>query len=255
MENGGYTPMSETERLKENIRENDSRTSELIKSIEAVVNSFSEESKAILGNVDKVEVQLEEADQRIAAHEQKISALEEKKQTLRSELVTLEQQVKDLDRKISSITTETGSTTKELIRTEESLKQYTSKIGAAKTEMDKLDGSLAESQESIDKTRSSNEREFQERRAGFEDAQRRIKNLVEREPVIDFLLTEASSEPPEIAIVAGLIRGNGAASLDDLKRITKVPPAITVRTVNALEQKGVVAKEGTDKIRLVKTLA
>jgi chromosome segregation ATPase len=246
--------MSEIERLKEIIRENDSRIGELIKSVDVVANSFSEESKTILEVVDKVEAQLHEADQRIAAHDEKIATLDERKQSLRSELVTLEQQVKDLDRKTTALTSETGSTSKELLRTEDTLKQYTAKIGTAKTDSEKLDRTLSEIQDSIEKTRSSNEKEFQERRAGFEDAQRKIKELVDREPVIDFLLTEASSEPPEIAIVAGLIKGNGIASLDDLKRITKVPPAITVRTINALEQKGVVAKEGTDKIRLVKTV-
>ena len=247
--------MSETERLKEIIKENDSRTGELLKSIEAAVNSFSEESKTIIENIDKVEGQLQEADQRIAAHDEKIAGLEEKKQNLRSELVSLEQQIRDLDRKTSSLTSETGSTTKDLMKTDENLKQYIAKIGTGKTDSDKLDRSLGEIQDSIEKTRSSNEKEFQERRTGFEDAQRKIKELVDREPVVDFLLTETSSEPPEIAIVAGLIKGNGTASLDDLKKITKVPPAITVRTINALEQKGVVAKEGTDKIRLVKTVA
>lgn len=247
--------MSETERLKEIIKENDSRIAQVMKSMEAIADSFSEESKTILDTVDKVNVQLQEADERIATHESKIATLEDKKQSLRSELVSLEQQVKDLDRKASSLTTDTGSTSKELLKTEDTLKQYQAKIGTQNTESEKLDRSITEIQDNIEKTRSSNEKEFQEKRAGFEEAQRRIKELVDREPVVDFLLTEASSEPPEIAIVAGLIRGNGTASLDELKRITNVPPAITIRTINALEQKGVVSKEGADKIRLVKTVA
>jgi chromosome segregation ATPase len=247
--------MSETERLKEIIQQNESRIAELTKSIEAVVNSFSEESKTILETVDKVDAQLQGADQRIVAHEEKIAKLEEKKQNLRSDIASLEQQVKDLDRKISSLTSETGSTSKELVKTEESLKQYTAKIGTARADTEKLDKTINEIQDSIERTRASNEKEFQERRAGFEEAQRKIKELVDREPVIDFLLTEASSEPPEIAIVARLIKGNGTASLDELKRITKVPPAIAMRTINSLEQKGIVAREASDQIKLVKTVA
>jgi chromosome segregation ATPase len=247
--------MSETERLKEIVQQNESRIAELTKSMEAVVNSFSEESKIVLETVNKVDAQLQEADKRIVAYEDNIAKLEEKKQNLRSDTISLEQQVKDLDRKISSLTSETSSTSKELLRIEESLKQYTAKIGTARTDTEKLDKTINEIQDSIEKSRASNEKEFQERRAGFEEAQRRIRELVDREPVIDFLLTEASSEPPEIAIVARLIKGNGTASLDELKRITKVPPAIAMRTINALEQKGIVTKEGSEQIKLVKTVA
>ncbi|WXG44614.1 MAG: hypothetical protein WED04_11370 [Promethearchaeati archaeon SRVP18_Atabeyarchaeia-1] len=246
--------MSETERLKEVIQQNESRIAELTKSIEAVVYSFSEESKTILETAEKIDVQLQEADRRIATHDESIAKLEEKKQSLRSIINSSEQQVKELERKISSLTSENSSTSKELLRTEDTLKQYKAKMETVKLESEKLESAINEVETGIEKTRASNEKEFQERRAGFEEAQKKIKELVEREPVAEFLLTEATQEPAEISIIAGLVKGDGVASIEELKKATKVPPALAVRTILSLEQKGIIAREGSDKVRLTKTL-
>jgi chromosome segregation ATPase len=244
--------LSETDRLRDVIEKNQSRISELGKTIEAVINSYSEESKAFIESMDKLNAQLEEVDKRIAEHEDDILKLEEKKQILRTDGSLLEQKIRESEKRISALTSETGSTSKDMIKTEDSIKQYKSKIEVTKAELGKLEKNVAELQQSIETMRMSNEKEFTERRAGFEGAQKKIKELAEKEPIAEFLLAEASSDPPEIAIVAKLIKENGTASLEDLKKSTRVPPALALRTINALEQKGLVERVGTDQIKLAK---
>jgi chromosome segregation ATPase len=245
--------MSEVDRLKDIIQENESRVRELSKTIESVLNSYSEESKTFLEQLDKFNAQMEEADRRIAEHEDNIGKLEEKKQNLRSDASTLEQKLRECEKKISALTSETSSTSKELIKTEDTLKQHKSKIEGTKTELAKLEKTVSELQQTTETTRTSNEKEFTERRTGFEGAQQKIRELAEREPLAEFLLNEASSEPPEIAIVAKLVREDGTASIEDIKKATRVPPAIALRTVNMLEQKGIVERLGEDQVKLAKT--
>nr|MDO8098817.1 hypothetical protein [Candidatus Njordarchaeota archaeon] len=245
--------MSEVERLKDLIQKNESRVVELGKTIEAVLASFSEESKRTLEEVDKVNTQLEEVDKRTAEHDDNILKLGEKKEGLRSETTSLEQKNREADKKISALNSELNSGSKELMKNQDTLKQYLTRIETAKKELENVEKAIANLQQEIDTTREVNEREFQERREGFENAQRKIKELAEREPIADFLLTEAASEPPEIAIVAKLIKENGLASIDDLKKSTKVPPTLALKTINSLEQKGIVERTGSNQIKLTKT--
>jgi chromosome segregation ATPase len=251
----GWRPkeLSEIDRLKDIIEKNQSRIAELGKTVEAVLNSYSQESNAFIESMDKLNAQLEEADKRIADHDDGIRKLEEKKQILRTDISLLEQKLRESEKKISAITSETGSTSKDLIRTEDTIKQYKSKIEVTKSELGKLEKAVSELQQTSEATRTSNDKEFTERRSGFEGAQQKIKELTEKEPVAEFLLTEASSEPPEIAIVARLIQEGGAASTEDLKKSTRVPPALALRTINSLEQKGIVERAGSDQIKLAKT--
>jgi len=245
--------MSEVERLKDLIQKNESRVVELSKTIEAVLGSFSEESKRTLEEVLKVNAQLEEADKRIAEYDDSILKLEEKKEGLRSESSSLEQKIREADKKIAVLNSELNSASKELTKNQDILKQYLTRIETAKKELENTEKAIANLQQETDTAREANEREFQERREGFENAQRKIKELAQSEPIADFLLTEAASEPPEIAIVAKLIMENGLASIDDLKKSTKVPPALAVKTVNSLEQKGIVERTGSNQIKLAKT--
>nr|MDO8135038.1 hypothetical protein [Candidatus Njordarchaeum guaymaensis] len=245
--------MSEVGRLKDLIQKNESRVSELGKTFEAMLGSFSEESKRTLEEVDKINAQLEEADKRIAGHDDSILKLEEKKENLRSGISSLEQNNREADKKVSALNSELNSTTKELMKNQDILKQYLTRIETARNELEKTEKTIADLQQETDTTREANEKEFQDRREGFENAQRKIKELAEREPIADFLLTEAAAEPPEIAIVARLIKENGLASIDDLKKSTKIPPAQAIKTINSLELKGIVEKTGSNQIKLVKT--
>jgi chromosome segregation ATPase len=191
-------------------------------------------------------------DNRIAEHEKDITKLEERKQALKTDVSSLEQRLREYDKKISALNSETASTTKDLVKTEETAKRYRSRIDATKTELEKLEKMVTELEQTSEATRTSNDKEFAERRAGFAEAQKKIKELEEREPVAEFLLTEASSEPPEVAIIARLIQEDGTASTEDLKKSTRVPPAIALRTINALEQKGILERVSSDQIKLVK---
>jgi chromosome segregation ATPase len=246
--------MSETDRIRDVIRKNETRIADLTKSIEAVVNSFSEESKTIIETVDKIDAQLQAADERITTHDSNISNLEEKKQNLKAEVTSLEQKVRELDKKITSLTTETGSTSKDLMKAEETLKQHTTKIQSAKSENERLERAVSEIEQNTEKTRTSYDKEFQERRTAYEDAQKRARELTVKEPVADFLLTEATQEPTEIAIIAQLVKAGGIGSVDELKKAAKVPPALAVRTILSLEQKEIIVREGPDKIKLAKAV-
>jgi chromosome segregation ATPase len=191
-------------------------------------------------------------ERKAAEHDDNIAKLEEKKEGLRSETVSLEQKNRDADRKVSTLNSDVNSASKELMRNQDLFKQLQVKTDTAKKELEKTEKAIADLQQEIDTTRTSNEKEFQDRRTRLEDAQRKIRELAEKEPVADFLLTEATSEPPEISIVAKLIKENGFAPIDDLKRSTKVPPALAVKTVNSLEQKGILEKTSSNEVKLVK---
>lgn len=246
--------MSEMDRLKEVVEKNRSRIAELGKTIETVINSYAEESDAFMESMEKLNAQLEEADKRIGEHGNDITRLEQKKQALRSDVSSLEQRVREWDKKISALNSETASNAKDLAKAEETAKQYKSRIEVTRDEFGKLEKSVSELEKTSEANRISNEKEFAERRAGFAQAQKKIQDMAEREAVAEFLLSEASSEPPEVAIVARLIQEGGTASTEDLKRSTKVPPALALRTINALEQKGIVERAGSEQIKLAKTL-
>jgi chromosome segregation ATPase len=250
---GGSTYMSETERMKDLIQKNESRGVELIKTIEAVIGSFSEEIKKSVEELDKVNATLEEVEKRITEHEDNIMKLEEKKEGLRSETGSLEQQNREADKKISALNSELVSSSKELMKNQDILKRYLARNETESKELDNTQKAMTALQQEMDTTREANEREFQERRTGYEDAQRKIKELVEKEPLANFLLTEGSQEPPEIAIVAKLIKENGLALIDDLKKVTKVPPALALKTINSLEQKGILEKTDSNQVKLLKT--
>jgi len=104
----------------------------------------------------------------------------------------------------------------------------------------------------VEETRKANESEFAEQKQALEEAKRRLEELREANVVVDYLLTEGSAEPPELGILATLLRRR-EATVEELKRSAKVPPAIATRHINALQQKGIIEVAG-GRVRLVKPI-
>jgi chromosome segregation ATPase len=244
--------MSETGKIRELISKNESKMTDLDNSIHKARDTFTNESHRVLEVAGRVNAELDEWDKKMATHDENISRLEEKRQGLRSEVSQLEQKTKETEKKFSSASSETKSTQKEIEKAQNTLQQYKTKTEALKAELERIDKEADEIRRNIETMKLTNEKEFEDLERGKSEFQQRIKELSEKEQITHLLLTEAETEPPEVTIVAKLIKEDGQISIDDLKKTTKINSATAAKTIEGLEQKGIVSKVDKDTIRLLK---
>jgi chromosome segregation ATPase len=244
--------MSEIEKIRDFISRHESRIADLEKSILRARDTFSSESRKVAEVAARVNAELEDWDRKMRSRDDDISRLEEKRQGLKSEISQFEQKSKEVEKKRSSAVSETVSTQKEIARAQNTLDQYKTKIETLNVELEKLSKETTDLRDNLEKMKQSNEKEFEDLEKQRNEFQQKTKELSEKQPITHFLLNEAESEPPEVMIVAQLIKENGQILIDDLKKATKINSATAARTIELLEQKGIVSKVDKDNIRLLK---
>jgi chromosome segregation ATPase len=244
--------MSEISKLKDLINKNESRITDLRKSIQNALDTFSSETNKVLEAAGSVTADLDEWDKKMTGIDSTISSLEEKRKDLRSEVNELEQKHKEIDKKTSSATSESTSAQKDIIKAQDNLREYKDKIEKLKAELEELNKETSDLNISVDSLKESNEKEFGDLGKGHEGNKQKLAELIERSPIKEFLLTHAESEPPEVTIVAELIKEDGEISIDDLRKKTKINSNTAVKAIESLEQKGVVLRADKDHIRLLK---
>jgi chromosome segregation ATPase len=244
--------MSEIDKLNDLIKRNEIRITDLRKTIQNALDTFSSETSKVIAAASGVTAELEEFDKKLGGYDQTISELEEKRKNIRSEYSDVQQKHKDIAKKTASATSEITSTQKEIIKAQDSLKQNKDRIEKLKIDLEKTNKEASDFNNSIDSTKQTNEKEYEDLEKGREEAKQKLSDLIKRNPTKDYLLTQMETEPPEVTIVAKLFQGNGEISIDDLKRTTKINSGAASKAIESLEQKGIVSRPDKDHLKLLK---
>jgi chromosome segregation protein len=244
--------MSEISKLRDLISKNESRITDLRKSIQSALDTFSSETNKVLEAAGSVTAELDEWDKKMADYDSTISSLEERRKDLRSEVSELEQKHKEIGKKTSSATSESTSAQKDIIKAQDNLRQYKDKIEKLKAELEELNKETSDLNSNVDSLKESNENEFKNLGKGHEGAKQKLAELIERSPIKEFLLTHGESEPPEVTIVSELIRNEGEISVDDLRKKTKINSNTSAKAIESLEKKGILVRADKEHIRLLK---
>jgi chromosome segregation ATPase len=244
--------MSEIAKIRELISKNESKMTDLENAIHKARDTFTNESGRVIEVATRVSVELDEWNKKMSTYDGRISELEEKRQEMKSEVSKLEQKTKETEKRYSSASSETKSTQKEIEKAQNNLQQYKTKTDALKAELERINKETDELRRNIESMKLTGDKEFEDLENGKKEFEQKTKDLSEKEPIAHLLLTEAEAEPPEVTIVAKLIKENGQISIDDLKKTTKINSAVAAKTIEALEQKGIVSKVDKDTVRLLK---
>jgi len=244
--------MPEIDKLNDLIKKNETRITELRKTIQNALDTFSSETSKVIAAASSVTAELDQWDEKIAGYDGTISELEEKRKNLRSEFTDVQQKHKEIDKKVSSASSEITSTQKEIIKTQDNLKQHKDKIEKLKIDLEKANKEASDLNNSTDSMKRANDREFDDLEKGREDAKQKLSDLAKRNPIKDYLLMQMETEPPEVTIVAKLFKENGEISIEDLKRTTKINSNAAAKAIESLEQKGIVSRPDKDTVRLLK---
>jgi chromosome segregation ATPase len=244
--------MSEIDKLKDLINKNESRITGLRKTIQNALDTFSSETSKVIEAAASVTAELNEWDKKTAGYDRTISELEEKRKDLRSEVTGVREKHREIDKRTSTASSEITSTQKEIIKAQDNLRQYKDKIEKLKTELEKANKEASDLNNSFDSLKQANEKEFEDLEKGSEGAKQKLSDLVKRNPIKEFLLTQTDTEPPEVTIVAKLFKQNGEISIDDLRKTTKINSNAAAKAIESLEQKGIVSRPDKDHVRLMK---
>ncbi|MFX0097525.1 MAG: winged helix-turn-helix transcriptional regulator, partial [Candidatus Hodarchaeota archaeon] len=99
----------------------------------------------------------------------------------------------------------------------------------------------------------SNQQEFEEKQTGLQAMQQSLQKIRNEEGVLDYLLSDAGSAPSEIDIVA-ILAQKRQISQRELQEFVSVPPAIIMKAVRFLEEKGILFTSPDGFIRLTKPI-
>ena len=244
--------MSEISKIRELINKNESKMNDLESAMRKARDTFSSESRRVIDIAARVSGELDAWDKKMDTHEERISELEDKREELRSEVSKREQKTKETEKQYSSASSEIKNTQKEIDKTQNTLEQYDAKKDTMKTEAERLERDIAENRRNLESLKLANDKEFEDLENAKKEFQEKLKALAEKEPIAHLLLTESEQEPPEVTIVAKLLREDGQVSINDLKKTTKINSSVIGSTIDGLEQKGIVSKVDKDTIRLLK---
>jgi len=243
--------MSEIDKLNDLIKKNETRITELRKTIENALDTFSSETIKVIAAASGVIAKLEEWDEKLATHDAAISQLEEKRKNLRSDFDDVQQKQREITKKTSSASSEMVGTQKDIIKAQDNLKQNKQKIEKLKVDLEKTNKEASDLSNNVDSMKQTNDKEFEDLEKRRDEANQKLSDLVKKNPTKDYILTQME-EPPEVTIVAKLFKDNGQTSIEDLKKTTKINSSAAAKAIEMLEQKGIVSRPDKDHVKLIK---
>jgi len=245
--------MSEIARIKELLGIGESKISDLKEIASTGLKSILKEIKVANQAVQAVEQKIQETERRIETSEEQIVNLRDNRnnlqvgnEKLKEELAKLNRETVDLKREVDNLQSKIGD--------------YNSQLGQIQSRTTDQDSELREVtntadglQREIERTRLSNQQEFEEKQTGLQTMQQNLQRIRNEEAILDYLLSDASSAPSEIDIVAVLSQKR-QISQRELQEFVSVPPAITMKVVRSLEEKGILFTSPDGFIRLTKPI-
>ncbi|MFX0069364.1 MAG: hypothetical protein ACFFC5_02075 [Promethearchaeota archaeon] len=245
--------MSEIARIKELLGIGESKINDLKEIASTRLKSILKEIKVADQAIHAVEQKLQETERRIETSEEQIVNLRDNRnnlqagnEKLKEELAKLSQETADLKRQVDNLRSKIGD--------------YNSQLGQIQSRTTDQDSELKEVtntadglQREIERTRLSNQQEFEEKQTGLQTMQQTLEKIRNEEAVLDYLLSDAGSTPSEIDIVAVLAQKR-QISQRELQEFVSVPPAITMKVLRSLEEKGILFTAPDGFIRLTKPI-
>ncbi len=245
--------MSEIARIKELLGIGESKISDLREVASTGLKSILKEIAAANQAIQAVEQKLRETERRIETSEEQIASLRDKRsnlqagnEKLKEELAKLSQETADLKRDVDDLQSKIGDYNSQLGRVQSRITDQDSKLREATSTADRL-------RREIERIKLSNKQEFEEKQAGLGVMQQNLQKIRNEEAILDYLLSDAGSAPSEIDIVAVLAQ-KSQLSQKELQEFVKVPPAITMKVVRSLEEKGILFVSPDGFIRLSKPI-
>ncbi|MFX1485584.1 MAG: hypothetical protein ACFFBS_00475 [Promethearchaeota archaeon] len=245
--------MSEIARIKELLGIGESKMSDLKEITSSGLKSILKEITVANQAIQAVEQKLQETEKRIETSEEQIVSLRDKRnnlqagnEKLKEELAKLNQETVDLKRGVDDLQSKIADYNSQLGRVQSGITDQDSELREATNTADGL-------HREIERIRLSNKQEFEEKQAGLGAIQQSLQKIRNEEATLDYLLSDAGSSPSEIDIVAVLAQ-KSQLSQGELQEFVKVPPAITMKVVRSLEEKGILFVSPDGFIRLAKPI-
>lgn len=243
--------MSEIARIKELLGIGESKISDLKEIASSGLKSILKEIKVANQAVQAVEQKIQETERRIETSEEQIVNLRDKRndlqvgnEKLKEGLAKLSQEASDLKREVDNMQSKIGDYNSQLGQIQSRTINQDSELKEATNTADRL-------QREIEGTKLSNQQEFEEKQTGLQTIQQNLQKIRNEEAILDYLLSDAGSAPSEISIVAVLAQ-KSQISQRELQEFVSVPPAITMKVVRSLEEKGILFISPDGFIRLTK---
>jgi chromosome segregation ATPase len=244
--------MAELTRTKDLLKRHQSRTEVFRTTMDSKLAAALKEVVQTIDAVARIETELAATEQCIQDRQDTLSNLQEQLSQVREAGMGLEAQVADLQSQIGDEQRQISSLEKGLAETKGRLESATNSLEQRKAQLTKVATQVDDLQRRIGKQQETSNQELAARRQQLTASQAEVQQIREANPVSDFLVSEGV-EPPEFEILASLI-WKGEVTLDELKKQAKVPPAVALRVVKSLEQKGIIKVSAAGRARLAKPL-
>ena len=243
--------------------ENVNKTDELLRrfkeSLEGLKQSFQEQMDTSRSEVELVISKTPEIGHFLESMMNRITEVEVQIERQRRDRDTVESEITNLKSEIAHSEEEGAQIDAERARLEEALNDLRAQVEQVKREIDtatneknELDMKVKGLEKNVQETEQLQENELKEKRETVVNAMQAVEKMQREEPILDFLLTGGSQDTPELEIITTLA-DEGKAPVEEVKKNAKVPAAIAMRTVQKLQDAGLIAYDpGSGEVRLLK---
>ena len=245
--------------------ENVNKTDELLRrfkeSLEGLKQSFQEqmdtsrsEVEVVINKTPEVGHFLESMMNRITEVEVQIERQRKDREILEGEIANLKTNVGNSEEEGAQLDAEKGKLEEALNDLRTQVEQVKREIDAATSEKNELDLKVKGLEKNVQETEQLQENELKDKRETVVNAMQAVEKMQREEPILDFLLTGGSQDTPELEIITTLV-DEGKAPVEEVKKNAKVPAAIAMRTVQKLQETGLIAYDpGSGEVRLLKEI-
>ena len=234
--------MSEFSQIRGLLLRNQERLKTLQETSQKRLDAILNEITTILETVEKIEQELATTDRGIQERKDVISNLTEQLAQIREVGTGVEAHVAGIYNQLSEEQKAISVLEATRLEVKGQLEALETKLEEHKTQHTSVTNQAEKVQQEIAGRTESREQEINELKESLAKAEWELKRVQEENPIAEFLLQEGI-EPPELDILTYLIYKK-EASVDDLKRLVKVPPAMATVKIKELEKKGILKIDG-----------
>ncbi len=241
--------MSEIKQFQLALEQNQARLQALSESFKTQMLTLINEISSTLQTLTRIDREFELSKSRIEEQQNLINHSHE-------QLTQLRESGSAMEAKIAGMYSELSEQQKQIAVLKATLMEKTGRIETVeeellkqKTTLEAQQNLLDEKQKELGRLQASKDQEVAKQKNELDAAKKQIKQVQKDNPVADFLLSEAL-EPTELDILALLIHQK-EVPISEIKKVAKSPPAITIRVLKEMENKGILEITGSDTARLV----
>ncbi len=200
------------------------------------LDELSSRINGLIQEADQVNADIRELNDQISSLDAAIANLETQLRIARDDKSSRESRIKNLEKRLDALRKKKQESEAEKATETQEIARLATEIREAETELDSLKKELEQAKSELEEARASFDEKLQQAKSKLQVEQANRQQIVEKFPIVNYLVTKGHLDLPEAEIISLLSLNPDGLTEEEIKSKAKTASAVLIfRTIKKLE--------------------